>query len=70
MYRSSSSSSPESSKLARELEELWRTATADTIGPALREARATVRAAPEEVQAEVADLLASLEQLERWLRDG
>lgn len=56
-------------ELAQDLQALWRSATADTIGPALDEARARVAAAPPAVQAEVAELMVSLEQLERWLRD-
>jgi hypothetical protein len=57
------------SSLAEELQALWRSATADNIGPALREARERVAAAPPAVQEEVAELMVSLEQLERWLRD-
>lgn len=60
---------PEASGLARELRELLRTATGDTIGPALRAARERVAAAPPEVREEVADLMNALERLERWLRD-
>jgi hypothetical protein len=70
VYRSSSPTSPQSARLVRELEEIWRTATADSIGTSLREARASVQAAPAEVQAEVAELMEALERLERWLRDG
>jgi hypothetical protein len=65
----SSPPSPECSELASELRELLRTATGDTIGPALRAARERVSAAPAEVQEEVGELLHALERLERWLRD-
>jgi hypothetical protein len=61
--------SPESSVLARELRELLRTATGDTIGPALRAARERVAAAPPDVRDEVGELMNALERLERWLRD-
>lgn len=61
--------SPESSGLAKELKELLRTATGDTIGPALRAARERVASAPPEVRDEVAELMNALERLERWLRD-
>jgi hypothetical protein len=60
---------PFASRLSDELQALWRTATPDSIGPALVDARRRVASAPPAVQAEVAALLASLEQLERWLRD-
>jgi hypothetical protein len=70
VYRSPSPSSSQSARLVRELEEIWRTATADTIGSSLREARASVQAAPTQVQKEVAELMEALEGLERWLRDG
>ena len=62
-------STPPSSPLAHELQELWRSATPDSIGRDLVAARAKVEAAPVEVQEEVAELMMSLEQLERWLRD-
>ena len=57
------------SGLARELQALWREATAETIGPALARARAQVAQAPPRVREEVAELMISLEQLERWLHD-
>lgn len=57
------------SSLAEDLQALWRSATADTIGSALQEARARVAEASPAVQEEVAELLMSLEQLERWLHD-
>lgn len=57
------------SSLSQELQALWRTATPDSIGPALVAARQRVASAPPAVQAEVAEVMASLEQLERWLRD-
>lgn len=57
------------SRLAHELQALWRTATADSIGPAMVVARRSVAAAPAAVRDEVAEVMASLEQLERWLRD-
>lgn len=56
-------------RLAHELQVLWRTATPDSIGPAMVVARRSVAAAPEAIRAEVAEVMASLEQLERWLRD-
>lgn len=65
--RGTPSSAP--SRLARELEALWRDATPDTIGPALARAREQVAEAPPAVQEEVAELMMSLEQLERWLHD-
>jgi hypothetical protein len=61
--------SAESSVLARELRELLRTATGDTIGPALRAARERVAAAPPEIREEVGELMNALERMERWLRD-
>lgn len=57
------------SALARELQALWRSATPDTIGPELVRARTLVAEAPAPVQAEVAELMQALEQLERWLHD-
>lgn len=60
---------PSASRLSHELQALWRTATPDSIGPALVSARQRVAASPPAVQEEVAELMASLEQLERWLRD-
>ncbi|MDT8342179.1 MAG: hypothetical protein RQ751_11765 [Longimicrobiales bacterium] len=60
---------PSASALAEELRALWRTATSDTIGPALREARLRILSAPQAERPELDDLLVSLEQLEHWLRD-
>jgi hypothetical protein len=57
------------SALAQELQALWRSATPDTIGPELVRARMLVADAPPPVQAEVAELMQALEQLERWLQD-
>ena len=70
MYQAASRPPRPSDDLAQDLQALWRDATADSIGPALREARARVAAAPPEVQEELAELMLSLEQLERWLRSG
>lgn len=69
MYRAAGKPSPSNQELAHELQMLWRGATADNIGPALKAARRKFAEAPPAVQAEVADLMASLENLERWLRD-
>lgn len=57
------------SRLAEELQALWRNATPDTIGPAMVVARASLEAAPPPVREEVSEVMQSLEQLERWLRD-
>lgn len=70
MYQAASRSPRPHDDLAQDLQALWRHATADSIGPAMREARARVSAAPPEVQAELAELMLSLEQLEQWLRAG
>lgn len=68
-HRSTLPPSSQPSPLAQQLQALWDNATAESIGPALREARERVAEATPAVQEEVAELMQALEQLERWLRD-